>query len=162
MKMKKALSFVSIFVSAAIITTAPTVVAEDDAMQLSCPSAILMDSSTGTVLYEKDSHSRRPLASVTKIMTMLLAMEAIDDGKLGYDDMITGSAYAKSMGGSTIFLDEGEQLSVRDILKGIAVSSGNDAAVAMAEHIGGSCENFVSMMNERAAQLGMADTHFVN
>lgn len=162
MKIKKALSFVSIFVSAAIITTAPTVVAEDDAMQLSCPSAILMDSSTGTVLYEKDSHSRRPLASVTKIMTMLLAMEAIDDGKLGYDDMITGSAYAKSMGGSTIFLDEGEQLSVRDILKGIAVSSGNDAAVAMAEHIGGSCENFVSMMNERATQLGMADTHFVN
>ncbi len=163
MKMKKTLiTFVSIFVSAAIVSSSPAALAEEDSMQLSCPSAVLMDSSTGTVLYEKDSHSKRPLASVTKIMTMLLAMEAIDSGKLGYDDMITGSAYAKSMGGSTIFLDEGEQLSARDILKGIAVSSGNDAAVAMAEHLGGSCENFVSMMNERAAQLGMADTHFVN
>lgn len=150
------------FMLTTTISSAQPTDAENDSLQLSCPSALLMDYSTGTVLCEKDSHSRRPLASVTKIMTMLLAMEAIDGGSLNYDDMITGSAYAKSMGGSTIFLDEGEQLSVRDILKGIAVSSGNDAAVAMAEHIGGSVENFVSMMNERAAQLGMADTHFVN
>ena len=136
--------------------------AEEDTMGLSCPSAILMEQSTGKVLYQKDANSRRPMASVTKIMTMLLAMEAIDSGKMTYDDMITGSAYAKSMGGSTIFLDEGEQLSVRDILKGIAVSSGNDAAVAMGEHIAGSVENFVAMMNNRASELGMNDTHFVN
>lgn len=131
-------------------------------MGLSAPSALLMESSTGKILYEKDIHSKRPLASVTKIMTMLLAMEAIDEGKFTYDDMITGSAYAKSMGGSTIFLNEGEQLSVRDILKGIAVSSGNDAAVAMAEHIAGSEDNFVAMMNNRAKQLGMNNTNFVN
>ena len=102
------------------------------------------------------------MASVTKIMTMLIAMENIDSGKMSYDDTVTGSAYAKSMGGSTIFLDEGEQLSVNDILKGIAVASGNDAAVAMAEHIAGSAPAFVEMMNKRAAELGMKDTHFVN
>ena len=131
-------------------------------LELTCPSALLMEFSTGKILYEKDSHAKLPMASVTKIMTMLLAMEAIDSGRISYDDMITGSAYAKSMGGSTIFLDEGEQLSVRDILKGIAVASGNDAAVAMGEHLAGSSEGFVEMMNQRAAQLGMNDTHFVN
>lgn len=134
----------------------------DGEPELKCPSAILMDSSSGQILYEKNIHERRPLASVTKIMTMLLAMEEIDSGRMSYDDIITGSAYAKSMGGSTIFLDEGEQLSVRDILKGIAVSSGNDAAVAMGEHISGSNEGFVAKMNERASQLGMENTHFVN
>ena len=139
-----------------------TFVYADDQMGLSCPSAILMEQKSGKVLYEKDIHSKRPMASVTKIMTMLLAMEAIDSGKIGYDDMITGSAHAKSMGGSTIFLEEGEQLCVRDILKGIAVASGNDAAVAMAEHIGGSEDNFVSMMNKRAKELGMENTNFVN
>ncbi len=137
-------------------------VAQEDTMGLSCPSAVLMEQSTGRILYQKDANSRRPMASVTKIMTMLLAMEAIEQGKMTYDDMITGSAYAKSMGGSTIFLDEGEQLSVRDILKGIAVSSGNDAAVAMGEHIAGSADNFVAMMNRRAQELGMNDTNFVN
>ena len=136
--------------------------ANEDSMSLSCPSALLMDFSSGKVLYEKDVHSKRPMASVTKIMTMLLAMEAIDQGQITYDDMITGSAYAKSMGGSTIFLDEGEQLSVRDILKGIAVSSGNDAAVAMGEHLAGSSENFVAAMNKRAKELGMNNTNFVN
>lgn len=130
--------------------------------ELTAPSALLMENSTGQILYDKNSHERRPMASITKIMTMLLAMEEIDNGRMSYDDMITGSAYAKSMGGSTIFLDEGEQLSVRDILKGIAVSSGNDAAVAMAEHISGSEETFVARMNQRSAELGMADTHFVN
>ncbi len=134
----------------------------DGEPELAAPSALLMENSTGKILYDKNSHERRPMASITKIMTMLLAMEEIDAGRMGYDDMITGSAYAKSMGGSTIFLDEGEQLSVRDMMKGIAVSSGNDAAVAMAEHISGSEETFVARMNERAAQLGMADTHFVN
>lgn len=144
----------------ALATT--TAYAEGEAVSLSCKSALLMDSATGTVLYENNAHEKLPMASVTKIMTMLLAMEAIDSGKMSYDDMVTGSAYAKSMGGSTIFLDEGEQLSVNDILKGIAVASGNDAAVAMAEHIAGSAPAFVEKMNKRASELGMKNTNFVN
>ncbi len=154
---KKILMFAMIFVTASV-----PVLAQNAAPELSCRSALLMDYSTGTVLYENNSHEKLPMASVTKIMTMLLAMEAIDSGKLKYTDIITGSAYAKSMGGSTIFLDEGERMSVEDILKGIAVASGNDAAVAMAEHLGGSSEVFVEMMNTRAMELGMKDTHFVN
>lgn len=153
-------SFCIFFVIASILTPSFSVKAED--IQLTAQSALLMENSTGRILYEKNSCERRPMASVTKIMTMLLTMEEIDGGRLKYDDMVTGSAYAKSMGGSTIFLDDGEQLSVRDILKGIAVSSGNDAAVAMAEHISGSEEAFVARMNERAQELGMNDTHFIN
>ncbi|MBE7030493.1 MAG: D-alanyl-D-alanine carboxypeptidase [Ruminococcaceae bacterium] len=130
--------------------------------ELQCPSAILMEHSTGKILYEKNSHERLPLASITKVMTMLLTMEEIDAGNLTYDTIVTGSAHAKSLGGSTIFLDEGEQLSVHDLLKGVAVNSGNDAAVALGEHIAGSEEGFVARMNERAAQLGMVDTHFMN
>lgn len=145
-----------------IACTSTFVFADGEQLELTCPSALLMEFSTGQVLYEKNSNEKLPMASVTKIMTMLLAMEAVDSGKITFDDMVTGSAYAKSMGGSTIFLDEGEQLSVRDILKGIAVASGNDAAVAMGEHLAGSAEGFVEMMNQRAAQLGMNDTHFVN
>lgn len=103
----------------------------------------------------------RPPASVTKIMTILLTMEAIDAGKIKYDDMVIGSARAKSMGGSTIFLDEGEALSVRDMLKGMAVASGNDACVAMAEHLAGSVEEFVALMNKRAKELGMNETNFI-
>lgn len=149
-----------------IVTLICPVSAEETATagepELTCPSALLMDFATGKILYEKNSHERRPLASVTKIMTMLLTMEAIDSGNLKYDDMVTGSEHAKSMGGSTIFLDAGEQISVSDLLKGVAVASGNDAAVALAEHIAGSEEGFVAMMNQRAQDLGMADTHFVN
>lgn len=151
----------TIFMVVAMLFTT-TVFAKGDVMNLSCKSALLMDFATGTVLYENNAHEKLPMANVTKIMTMLLAMEAIDSGKMGYDDMITGSAYAKSMGGSTIFLDEGESLSVSDILKGIAVASGNDAAVAMAEHIAGSAPAFVEMMNKRAAELDMKNTNFVN
>lgn len=146
----------------ALILCVPKVYAQNEDFGLSCKAALLMDSATGTVLYENNSHEKMPMASVTKIMTMLIAMENIDSGKMSCDDTVTGSAYAKSMGGSTIFLDEGEQLSVNDILKGIAVASGNDAAVAMAEHIAGSAPAFVEMMNKRAAELGMKDTHFVN
>lgn len=144
------------------LTLTPPFSAKADGIDLAAPSALLMENSTGKVLYEKNSRERLPMASVTKIMTMLLVMEKIDSGQLKYDDMVVGSAYAKSMGGSTIFLDEGEQLSVRDVLKGIAVASGNDAAVAIAEHISGSEEAFVEKMNERAQELGMSDTHFVN
>lgn len=157
--------FLLVFVLCFEITNTESALASEtagEALEIKSPSAILADSATGTILYEKNSHEKRPMASVTKIMTMLLAMEAIDSGKMSYDDMITGSAYAKSMGGSTIFLEEGEQLTVRDILKGIAVSSGNDAAVAMAEHISGSEKAFVAKMNERAAQLGMTNTNFIN
>lgn len=136
--------------------------ADVDNLELSAPSAILMEASTGKVLYEKDADVPLPPASVTKVMTLLLTMEAIDDGRLKYTDMITGSARAKSMGGSTIFLDEGESLSAEDMIKGIAVASGNDASVAMAEHLAGSVENFVSMMNKRASELGMINTNFVN
>ncbi len=156
------LHMISAILCVLLIFSSVNVFAEAGEPDLKAPSAILMENSTGKILYDKNSHERRPMASITKIMTMLLAMEQIDGGNMTYDDMITGSAHAKSMGGSTIFLDEGEQLSVRDMMKGIAVASGNDAAVAMAEHISGSEEAFVARMNERAAELGMKDTNFVN
>ena len=132
------------------------------ALDLAAPSAILMEKQTGTVLYAKDEHTQREPASVTKIMTLLLTMEAIDNGRLSYDDLVTGSAHASSMGGSQIWLKEGEQMSVRDLLKAVCVVSGNDAAVALGEHLAGSEEAFVERMNKRAQELGMNDTHFVN
>lgn len=138
------------------------VICEENTLDLTCKSAILVDSKTGNILFEKNPDEKLPLASVTKIMTMLLAMERIDEGKMDYDDIITASQNAKSYGGSTIFLDEGEKMSVSDILKGIAVASGNDAAVAMAEHISGTHEEFVKLMNQRAKELGMINTNFVN
>ncbi len=125
-------------------------------------SAVLMDAATGTVLYEKNSHEKLPPASVTKVMTMLLIMEAIDSGKIGWNDTVTASEAAAAKGGSQIFLKVGETMSVTDMVKSIAVSSANDAACAMAEHLAGSEAAFVSQMNARAAQLGMNDTHFVN
>ncbi len=135
--------------------------ADEGSLQLSAKSALLMDFETGEILYSLNPHERLSPASVTKIMPLLLIMEDIKEGKLSYDDIVTGSDRAKSMGGSTIFLDSGETLSVRDLLKGIAVASGNDATVAMAEHISGSVEAFVERMNQRAKELGMNDTHFV-
>lgn len=125
-------------------------------------SALLMDVATGTVLYESNSHERLAPASVTKVMTMLLIMEAIDSGKIGWDDTVTASEAAAAKGGSQIYLKVGETMSVTDMLKSIAVSSANDCACAMAEHIAGSEAAFVDMMNARAAELGMDDTHFVN
>ncbi len=125
-------------------------------------SAILMEEETGKILYEKEADTQLPIASVTKIMTMLLIMEEIDSGKLTLADEVTVSEYAMSMGGSTMFLETGEVLSVSDMLKGIAVASANDGCVAMAEHISGSVESFVERMNSRAAELGMTNTHFVN
>ncbi|MBQ7161669.1 MAG: D-alanyl-D-alanine carboxypeptidase [Clostridia bacterium] len=126
------------------------------------PSAIVMEASTGTVISEKNADERRAPASVTKVMTMLLIMEAVDCGKIGFDDTVTVSAYASSMGGSQVYLKEGEQMTVRDMLKSITVASANDACVAMAEHIAGSEQSFVDMMNEKAAALGMQNTHFEN
>ncbi|MFU1794770.1 D-alanyl-D-alanine carboxypeptidase family protein [Paenibacillus azoreducens] len=125
-------------------------------------SAILMDADTGTIIYEKNSHDKLPPASITKIMTMLLTMEAIDSGKLKLTDMVRTSEYAASMGGSQIFLEPGEEMTVDDMLKGIAMASGNDASVAIAEKIAGTEEEFVQMMNDKAKALGLKDTHFVN
>ncbi|EES72262.1 MULTISPECIES: D-alanyl-D-alanine carboxypeptidase family protein [Paenibacillus] len=125
-------------------------------------SAVLIDADTGTVIYEKKSHEKLPPASITKIMTMLLTMEAIDNGTLKLTDKVTTSEYAASMGGSQIFLEPGETMTVDELLKGVAMASGNDASVALAEKIAGSEKAFVKMMNERAQQLGLKDTHFAN
>ena len=132
------------------------------ALELSSPSALLMEKATGNVLYAAEEHEVREPASITKVMTLLLTMEAIDSGTLSYDDVVTGSAHAASMGGSQIWLKEGEQMTVRDLLKAVCIVSGNDAAVALGEHLAGSEEAFVERMNKRAQELGMNDTHFVN
>lgn len=125
-------------------------------------SAVLIDADTGTVLFEKNSRDRLPPASITKIMTMLLVMEDLDAGKIRLDEKIRVSEYAASMGGSQIFLEPGEQMTVRDLLKAVAVASANDASVALAEHLAGTEEAFVKRMNERARELGMTDTRFQN
>ncbi len=131
-------------------------------LEVAAKSAILIDLATGTVLYEQNSHTPLAPASVTKVMTMLLIMEAIDDGRIGWQDTVTASENAAAKGGSQIFLKVGETMSVEDMVKSIAVSSANDCACAMAEHIYGSEAAFVEVMNKRAAELGMKDTHFVN
>ena len=125
-------------------------------------SACLMDVATGTILYESNANERLAPASVTKVMTMLLIMEAIDSGKIGWEDTVTASEAAAAKGGSQIYLKVGESMSVSDMLKSIAVSSANDCACAMAEYIAGSEEAFVSLMNQRAKELGMENTSFVN
>ncbi len=129
---------------------------------VNAPSAILMEQTTGQVLYELDADKKMPIASVTKTMTMLLIMEALDNGKIKYTDMVTTSEHAASMGGSQVFLEVGEQLSVDEMLKAIAVASGNDAAVAMAEYVSGTESAFVEQMNKRAMTLGAKNTHFIN
>ncbi len=131
-------------------------------IEIAAPSAILIDAATGTVLYEKNAHERLAPASVTKVMTLLLVMEALDSGRIGWDDTVVTSAAAAAKGGSQIYLEENEQMGLRDMLKSVVVSSANDCATALAEHVSGSESAFVARMNERAAELGMADTHFVN
>lgn len=125
-------------------------------------SAILIERDTGQVLFEKNSQEKLPPASMTKIMTMLLIMEAVDEGRLKMNEKVRASEYAASMGGSQIFLEPGEEMTVEELLKGIAIGSGNDAAVAMAERIGGSEESFVKMMNDKAKELGLKNTVFKN
>lgn len=125
-------------------------------------SAILIEASTGTIIYEKNSHEKLAPASMTKMMSMLLIVEAIEDGKLSWDQMITTSENASSMGGSQILLETGEKMSVEDLFKGIAVASGNDAVVALSEAVAGTEEEFVNMMNQRAKELGLEDTNFKN
>lgn len=130
--------------------------------ELAAPSAVLMEASTGKVLFEKNAHEQRPSASITKVMTLLLVMEALDSGKIALDDMVAASEHASSMGGSDIWLEPGETMSVDDLLKATVIASANDAAVALAEHVAGSEESFVQQMNQKAAGLGMADTVFKN
>ena len=131
-------------------------------LDISSKSAVLMDASTGKILYEKNSHEKLPPASVTKVMTMLLICEALESGKIKEDDDVQISEVASRMGGSQIFLEPGEIQKVDTLLKSIAVASANDACVAMAEYVGGSVEEFVVLMNKRAKELGMNDTNFVN
>ncbi len=150
-----------LFLTLGIWTSAKIPLNEND-MQFDCESAILMDSTTGTVLYEYNADKALPPASVTKIMTLLLVMEEIERGNLKYDDTVTASAHASSMGGSQIYLKEGEQMSVEDMIKSVVIASANDAAVALAEHICGSEELFVKRMNEKADELCMENTHFEN
>ncbi len=130
--------------------------------EITAPAALLMDVSNGNIIFEKNSHEIRACASITKVMTLLLIMEAIEKGNLKLDDTITTSAHAASMGGSDIWLEEGESMTADDMIKAITVASANDAAVAMAEHLSGSEETFVGKMNEKAQQLGMKDTVFKN
>lgn len=158
--MKKVICF---FICVCFMMQSVVVFAEGNTdLGLNAKSAILMEEATGNILYESNPDERLPIASVTKVMTMLLIMEAVDSGKISLDDMVTVSENAMSYGGSTMFLETGEQLTVNDMLKGIAVASANDGCVAMAEHLAGSESAFVDMMNEKAKELGMENTHFMN
>lgn len=143
-------------------TTPGTEQTSDTAVEVTASSAILMEMTTGTVLYEKDADTARPPASVTKVMTMLLIFDALAEGKIQLEDEVTTSEYASSMGGSQVFLETGEKQTVETLLKCISVASANDACVAMAEYISGNEEEFVRQMNLRAEGLGMKHTHFVN
>lgn len=157
---KATISFLLIFL---ILTSAiPLKVYALSEDSVTAPSAVLMEAQTGKILFEKNSHERRPCASVTKVMTLLLVFEAIDNGQLSLDDQITASAHAASMGGSDIWLEEGETMTADDLIKATVVASANDAAVALAEHISGSEEAFIKSMNDRAKQLKMNDTVFKN
>lgn len=131
-------------------------------IDVSAPSAVLVEASTGQVIYEKDADTQRPPASVTKVMTLLLIFDALNEGKITLEDQVTTSEYAASMGGSQVFLEPGEVQTVDTMIKCISVASANDACVAMAEHICGNEEEFVSQMNQRAEGLGMTNTHFIN
>ena len=152
----------SLFLALAVLLAALPISAGAVELEVAGKSALLMDAATGTVLYEKNAHEKLAPASVTKIMTLLLIMEAIDSGKIQWEDTVTASETAAAKGGSQIYLKVGETMSVSDMVKSIAVSSANDCACAMAEHLAGSEDAFVGLMNEKARELGMNDTNFVN
>ncbi|ADU30054.1 Serine-type D-Ala-D-Ala carboxypeptidase [Evansella cellulosilytica DSM 2522] len=160
--MKK--SFIVLLLGLYMFSSAGSALAEESTVDLAddATSAILIERDTGQVLYEKNSGEKLPPASMTKVMTMLLIMEAIDSGKITWDEKVRTSERAASMGGSQIFLEPGEEMTVEEMMKGIAIASGNDASVAMAEHLAGSEEQFVQMMNDKAKKLGLKNTHFVN
>jgi len=152
----------SVSVTAEDICVAAAVLDDPTPFDLDCLSAVLMDSATGTVLYNKNGSEALPPASVTKVMTLLLTMEAIDAGKLKLNDTLQVSEYAASMGGSQVYLEPGEEMSVEDLIKSVVISSANDAAVTLAEAVAGSESAFINMMNERAKALGMNNTNFEN
>lgn len=158
--MKKIIAFICLF----LLLTPINISAEENnnSLATNAKSAILIETSTGKTLYEKNAHEKLPMASMTKMMTLLLIMENIDNGNLKWDELVTASEHAASMGGSQIFLEPGEEMTVEDLVKGICIGSGNDASVAMAERIGGTEERFVIMMNKRAKELGLKNTNFVN
>ena len=148
--------------TAAALPAASAEGASAPTLSLSCASAVLMEKETGTLLYEQNAHEQLEPASVTKVMTLLLVMEAVDSGRVSLEDTVTVSAYAAGMGGSQVYLKEGEQMSVAEMIKCVTVVSGNDCAVALAEHLAGSETAFVAQMNQRAQELGMEDTTFLN
>ncbi len=156
------LCLITLFTGAASAETVSQVAADVEAQLVTAPSAILIEKESGQVLYELNADEQLHIASVTKTMTTLLIMEAIASGKIKLSDNVTTSEYAASMGGSQVFLEVGEQMSVEDMLKAIIIASGNDAAVAMAEHIAGTESAFVELMNKRAQSLGCKNTHFIN
>ena len=138
------------------------IVRADDDLTPNSKSAILLETSTGTIIYEKNASEKLPPASMTKIMSMLLIMEAIDNNKISLTDEVTISPTAASMGGSQVFLQAGEKYQLEELLKGVAIASGNDAVVALAEHLAGSVSKFVSLMNDKAKELKLENTHFAN
>ena len=161
--MKKSVSLLlAALVLTAALPAAAAATVSDSGLSLSCASAVLMEKETGAFLLEENAHEKLEPASVTKIMTLLLVMEAVDSGQISMDDPVTVSAYAAGMGGSQVYLEEGERMPVDQMIKCVTVVSGNDCAVALAEHLAGSEGAFVARMNQRARELGMADTTFLN
>lgn len=156
---KRAVSLLTAFCLLAAAGVPAKAISDQD---VKAPSAVVMEATTGKILYEKNPHEKRPGASITKVMTLLLVMEAIDSGKISLTDTVTASAHAASMGGSDIWLKEGETMTVDDLLKATVIMSANDAAVALAEHVAGSEDDFLRQMNEKAKALGMNDTTFKN
>ncbi|MBQ3018640.1 MAG: D-alanyl-D-alanine carboxypeptidase, partial [Clostridia bacterium] len=162
MKKVISLAFAIFIIAGSMIFPTNALSIKEPGFDLNCKSATLIDANTKTVLYSKNSSEALPPASVTKVMTLLLVFEAISAGKLKYDDILTVSENASSMGGSQIFLEPGEKMSVDDLLKSVIIASANDAALTLAEHVAGSEEAFVEMMNNRASELKMVSTHFEN
>ena len=160
--MKKSLSFLLALLTLTAAVPLAGAVPADSGLSLSCASCVLMEKETGAILLEDNAHEKLEPASVTKIMTLLLVMEAVDSGQLGLNDPVTVSSYAAGMGGSQVYLEEGEQMPVSEMIKCVTVVSGNDCAVALAERVAGSEGAFVARMNQRAQELGMEDTTFLN
>ncbi len=153
---------ISLILAIIFLLSQLVVALDEPEFDLKSKSAVLMDAKTGRILYEKNSHQKLPPASITKIMTMLLAMEALDEGRVSWNDKISTSEFAAQMGGSQIWLEPGEEMAFSDLLKAVAVVSANDACVVIAEYLYGTEENFVEAMNDKAKELGMKDTYFYN
>lgn len=160
--MKRILSLLFAAALLSAVSPAASAAGEEAALSLSCPSAVLMEKETGAILYDQNAHQQLEPASVTKVMTLLLVMEAVDSGRVALDDTVTVSSYAAGMGGSQVYLEEGEQMTVDDLLKATVIMSANDAAVVLAEAVSGSEDAFVAAMNDKAQELGMEDTTFKN